>query len=170
MGVIKNRYLQFQMLLVLLMPFLALSHEHQHVHGQGQLLIVQQKQHWQLQFTLPAADVLGFEHSPETPEQIKRVAALNKRLAVIEQVVKLDGACVMEQSEPTLPSAKDDGHTHQDIKVEYLLLCESPIKKITLTVFEWASSLQQVEVQWSHEKGQGMAKLKPSKPELVWLE
>ncbi|MGS0537059.1 ZrgA family zinc uptake protein [Pseudoalteromonas sp. SaAl2] len=170
MGLIKNRYLQFMLLVILLMPFFAASHEHQHVHGQGQLLIVQQKQHWHLQFTLPAADVLGFEHTPETPEQIQRVAALNKRLAVIEQVVKFDNACVMEQSESTLPSAHDDAHAHQDIKVEYRLLCESPAKQITLTIFDWVSSLQQVEVQWSHEKGQGMAKLKPSKPELVWLE
>ena len=158
------------LLVIFLMPFFAASHEYQHVHGQGRLLIVQQNQHWHLQFTLPAADVLGFEHSPETPEQIQRVAVLKKRLIVIEQVVKFDNACVMEQSGSTLPSAHDDAHTHQDIKVEYILLCESPIKNITLTIFEWASSLQQVEVQWSHDKGQGMAKLTPNKPELVWLE
>ena len=170
MDLIKNRYLQFKLLIILLMPFLAASHVHQHVHGQGQLLIVQQKQHWHLQFTLPAADVLGFEHPPETPEQIQRVAELNKRLAVIEQVIKFDNACVMEQSESRLPSENDYAHAHQDMKVEYRLLCESPAKKITLTIFEWASSLQQIEVQWSHDMGQGMAKLKPNKPELVWLE
>ena len=152
------------------MPFLAVSHEHQHVHGEGQLLIVQQKKQWHVQLILPAVDVLGFEHSPETPEQIQRVAALNKRLAIIEQVIKFDNACVMEQSESRLPSANDDNHAHQDIEVGYILLCESPIKKITLTVFEWVNSLQQIKVQWSHDKGQGMAKIEPNKPELVWLE
>jgi hypothetical protein len=40
-----------------------------HVHGEGQLLIAQEQQRWQFHFILPAVNLLGFEHIPESAER-----------------------------------------------------------------------------------------------------
>ncbi|MFA0231606.1 DUF2796 domain-containing protein, partial [Vibrio sp. 10N.261.45.A7] len=57
------------------------SHE-AHVHGQVEVNIAQDGQELLVEVTAPGADVVGFEHAPETDEQKKvfeqAIAQLNK--------------------------------------------------------------------------------------------
>ncbi|MGO2073820.1 ZrgA family zinc uptake protein [Pseudoalteromonas sp. AOP31-A2-14] len=161
-----KHYLQLELLFFSLLSFAAFSHQHQHVYGEGELFIVQQQNQWHIELMLPAQDVLGFEHQPETPEQIQHVSALTERLLKIDSVINIDSECTLSQSDYELPSTS--GHLHHDITVEYLLHCKTPINQLTLTIFEWISSLQKVDVQWSHNKGQGAVVLEPNKPNLDW--
>ena len=50
--------------------FSAQGHQHyHHSHGEGVLFVVHDQDKWQVKFILPAGDIFGFEHQPETAEQ-----------------------------------------------------------------------------------------------------
>ena len=76
----------------------------QHVHGEGKLMISQDGSQWQVQFVLPAADVLGFEHAPESPKQQAVVDRLAGRLGENDQVVTLNGQCRLDGFSHSLPT------------------------------------------------------------------
>ena len=81
----------------------------QHVHGQGELLVSQEGSMLHLQLVLPAADALGFEHEPETTEQLNSRSFLAERLASNTNVIDVEGQCELVAVEHTL-EAHGDGH------------------------------------------------------------
>ena len=64
-----------------------------HVHGQGQLLIAQDQQDWQFQFVLPAIDLLGFEHKPQSPQQIQHVSDVIAKVESGADFLQLPDSC-----------------------------------------------------------------------------
>ena len=64
-----------------------------HLHGQGTLLVSQEGNEWQLNLTVPAEDALGFEHSATTPDQIRAVRNLAKRLESDSALFQFEGTC-----------------------------------------------------------------------------
>ena len=86
-----------------------------HVHGEVEVNIAQDGQELLVEVTAPGADVIGFEHAPQTPEQI---AALEKATALLNQPSKLfafEGAdCTLEYKSVTHTLGEDDheGHDH----------------------------------------------------------
>ena len=86
-----------------------------HVHGEVEVNIAQDGQELLVEVTAPGADVVGFEHAPQTPEQ---VAALEKATALLNQPSKLfafEGAdCTLEYKSVTHTLGEDDheGHDH----------------------------------------------------------
>ncbi|MCY7293822.1 ZrgA family zinc uptake protein [Alteromonas sp. a30] len=151
-----------------------------HVHGQGQLLLAQDGEKWQLEFILPAADVLGFEHEPETPEQVRQLKTVAQRFTQIESIIHLNGDCKLEHGDYELPyqdhhekGEHDESHSneareHNDIEVTYLFDCGSPVTEVRIQVFNWATSLERINAKWFHDKGQGMAQVTPQQPLLAW--
>lgn len=86
-----------------------------HVHGQGQALIAQQGNEWEINIILPAADVLGFEHAPETEEQKKIVRDFKRSVSSELSTVVLDKSCKRTSFEikaPEGPENHDDEHDH----------------------------------------------------------
>ncbi|MDK9763723.1 DUF2796 domain-containing protein [Vibrio sp. D420a] len=86
-----------------------------HVHGEVEVNIAQDGQELLVEVTAPGADVVGFEHAPQTPEQ---VTALEKATALLNQPSKLfafEGAdCTLEYKSVTHTLGQDDheGHDH----------------------------------------------------------
>ena len=68
-----------------------------HQHGQGQLFISQESSDWHVQFILPAADVLGFEHAPENAQQEKTLHSLIERLNNNDAIVDLSEHCTLSE-------------------------------------------------------------------------
>ncbi|ABG38828.1 conserved hypothetical protein [Paraglaciecola sp. T6c] len=68
-----------------------------HQHGQGQLFVSQENSDWHVQFILPAADVLGFEHAPENAQQEKILHSLIQRLDKNDAVVDLGEHCTLSE-------------------------------------------------------------------------
>jgi hypothetical protein len=81
-----------------------------HLHGQGQLFVSQENNDWHVQFILPAADVIGFEHAPENEEQEKTVQTLAKRLTQNDAVVKLSGKCTLSEATHSLLAEHNEDH------------------------------------------------------------
>ena len=88
-----------------------------HIHGAVEVNIAQDGNELLVEVTAPGADVVGFEHAPQTPEQ---VAALEKATALLNQPSKLfmfEGAdCTLEYKSVTHTLGEDEheGHDHDD--------------------------------------------------------
>jgi hypothetical protein len=83
-----------------------------HVHGQGSLFIAQDNNAWQLQFTLPAADVFGFEYAPETEEQIKHVIKQKHLLSKVGNVINVPSECTVSSHNVEIPDGFELAHAH----------------------------------------------------------
>lgn len=74
-----------------------------HVHGHGELLIAKEGNEMQLQFSLPAADLLGFEHAPKTKSERMQRVRIQHILTKSQNVFTTDGACSVVSQETALP-------------------------------------------------------------------
>lgn len=163
----------------------------QHVHGQGELLISQEGSTLHLQLVLPAADALGFEHEPETTEQIDSRNLLAERFELNLNVIEVEGQCELLSVAHTLEAHADshdvhklhddhheDAHkeeheeheeeSHQNIEVEYQFECEKAVTRIAVALFESMPSLSAIKAQWITENDQGLTELSASRPALTW--
>ena len=169
-----------------------------HVRGQGQLLVAQDESNWQLQFSIPAADLLGFEHAPESDEQMQQVHQIEKQISEYSNVFSVDGNCQLVSQEVDFPDHDSpehdvghethglqhedeqhhdgehhdedhhDAHHHEDVTLAYQLSCSDDISEMTITLFRLAPSLSALEVQWVNDKGQGMADATPQSATVSW--
>ena len=58
----------------------ALAQHGPHAHGEGRLNLAAEKNEVEIEVTLPGADVVGFEHEAESPEDKKAVATALAKL------------------------------------------------------------------------------------------
>lgn len=91
-----------------------------HLHGSGTLFIAQDDSLWQLQFVLPASDVVGFEHKPENERQAKKALTQSDILRTPSNVFVVPNSCQVESAELTVPfelemtSSGEHKHGHED--------------------------------------------------------
>ncbi|MEQ5805972.1 DUF2796 domain-containing protein [Alteromonas sp. NFXS44] len=169
-----------------------------HVHGNGQLLVAQDESNWQLQFSIPAVDLPGFGHAPESDEQMQQVHQIEKQISEYSNVFSVDGNCQLVSQEIDFPHHDSpehdvghethgsqhedelhhdgehhdedhhDAHHHEDVTLAYQLSCGDNISEMTITLFRLAPSLSAIEVQWINNKGQGMTDATPQSATVSW--
>jgi len=147
-------------LIAVMALFSAPSYAAVHQHGVGTLQVLQAGKDWQFFLQLPASDVLGFEHTPQTKAQHSAVAAsrnafddfhalftLDEKCSVVETVVEvptiLTAATTHEHEERS-----HDNNTHEDFRAAYLLKCESGISQATFNGFAIWQALHTVNAHW----------------------
>jgi hypothetical protein len=159
---------------------LAVEHDHEHrqhgahVHGVAALNLALEGNEVQIEFDSPAANIVGFEHAPSSPDDH---AALDKAVATLEDGDTLfrfnaDAGCRMETATVTSDMldgnhAEHDGHahdeseTHSDIEAAYHFECDAPDKltRLTIEVFEAFPGMEEIKVQYVIERKQGAAAL-----------
>jgi hypothetical protein len=98
-----------------------------HVHGQGKLNIAIEAGKLEMEFEVPAADIVGFEHSAGTPEQraalSKANADLSKPLGLFRMppaagcsVVNVDVKLETEGDQHAKDHGDEKGHGHEAAK------------------------------------------------------
>lgn len=148
------------------------------------MLIAQDISHWQLQFSIPAKDLLGFEHEPENEKQREKVHHIDTAVSKFSNVVSVMGGCNVVSQNIDIPHAErhsadnehehlnehhdHEGHQHQNISLEYQLSCSEELTGITVTLFKLAPSLQALKVQWINDTGQGMTDVTPQAATINW--
>jgi hypothetical protein len=143
-----------------------------HVHGEGLLFVAQENNQWQFQFVLPAADVLGFEHAPETPQQQQTIVDVVAKANDVRPFLITPEGCKVSAMEHEFPMAEsstahddEEGHEHEghehhgNIEVSYQLTCQQAVTQIQVSLFSWVTSLDHLQVQWINDEGQGAAVL-----------
>ena len=163
-----------------------------HEHGQGLLNVVAEGDELAIEFRMPAANVVGFEHEPSTDEQRH---AVEEALAMFRRAEALftpsEGAgCRIETVEVKLAGiehheGEEEGHhedhaeeghddsaehnehaeeTHSELHGEYHFHCESPekLEQLQVHLFDHLQDAEAIEAQVVTATVQTAVELHPS--------
>jgi len=153
-----------------------------HVHGHGRLNIAIEDKTMSMDLEVPAADIVGFEHEPETPEQ---KAALDEAKAKLGAGLSLftpasAAGCVQtsakimteadhDEEEPhDSHHAHEADHRHSEFHAEYAFECASPsqITSMSFDYFEVFPNAEALNVSLITTKGQASYEVARGKPSL----
>ncbi len=128
-------------------------HEHGHGHGHGFLNIAMEQDKVSMGLDVPGADIVGFEHSTDTPDQKAAVEAGKMKLAdalsliqlpseagcaVKEVKVDVEGSLIIAAQAPggNAASEKEVEHQHAGFTASYELEC-AKLSAVTRIDFEY---------------------------------
>ena len=151
------------------------SHE-AHVHGEAELNLIIDGQHLLLELRSPAANLLGFEHEPENPEQ---QAKLNSALTLLKDYKNVltikNNQCQLQSSNIESPfhhkhahHDEDSKESHKEFHGEYEVLCAQGriIETLSITLFQSFSGFEKINVQWISDNRQGQQTVTQQKDQL----
>ena len=149
---------------------LAAGNPGSHQHGHAELQVAIEDQHIDLFLLSPAANLVGFEHSPETTAQQQTWADLKAWAEQTPLVNTASGTCsvVITDVHATWPAPNQHQHdhshdSHADVEISQSLTCsglsiDSDMETPLITRFP---TLKQLQVQWVSPRGQGSHRLSP---------
>ena len=115
----------FALLTITLLVWSTFSESQTHVHGEGQLLIAQDGNTWQMEFIIPAADILGFENKTNDVKKVKRVNEIAKLISDASNLITIPNNCQASNISHNLMQFIDsnDGvhknHEHAKLNASY---------------------------------------------------
>jgi hypothetical protein len=157
-----------------------------HVHGVSQLNIAVEGKEVEIELVSPAADIVGFEHAPETEADkaaVKKAADLLGKGATVF-LFPAEARCSLKEAavRSTLDAAREPhgvghahgkkeehGHaTHAEFHVRYHFQCGNPaaLTHVDVKLFEHFAAMHELEVQALTAKGQSAQELTPESPRL----
>jgi hypothetical protein len=151
-----------------------------HQHGVGTLQILQAGQDWQFVLQLPASDVVGFEHAPQTQAQLSLVTSAKNTLNDFHRLFALDGKCSVVETVLEIPTdfeaiATDEheehsheSDAHEDFRAAYLLKCANRMKTVTFNGFSVWQTLHSIDAQWVTPNRQNAAALSKAQSTIVF--
>ncbi|MCQ8890382.1 DUF2796 domain-containing protein [Pseudoalteromonas carrageenovora] len=143
------------------------AHAQKHVHGEGELLIAQEGNVLQMQFIIPAADALGFEHQAANSSDKNAIEVLAQQLKNSSHAIDIKGQCILQSTENSLAHSHDE-HDHHNVEATYNFNCKTPVMGFSVTLFNLMPSLNALNVQWISNTGQGSTEVTRSNPVISW--
>ncbi len=153
-----------------------------HVHGVGKLNVAVDGQAVEIELIAPGADIVGFEHAPETAEDKAAVEGAAATLKDGEGLFAFppSAECRLEEAEVESPLLDHDGEKahehgeahegdgHAEFQAHYHFVCRQPdrLTHVDIRVFERFRAAQELEVQLISPRGQGATDLTPSSARL----
>jgi len=146
------------------------AHAQKHVHGEGELLIAQEGSLLQMQFIIPAADALGFEHQAASSSDKNAINVLAQQLKNSSHAIDIKGQCILQSTENSLAHShsEHDEHDHHNVEATYNFNCKTPVIGFSVTLFNLMPSLNALNVQWISNTGQGSTEVTRSNPLISW--
>lgn len=146
------------------------AHAQKHVHGEGELLIAQEGNVLQMQFIIPAADALGFEHQAANSSDKNAINVLAQQLKNSSHAIDIKGQCILQSTENSLAHShsEHDEHDHHNVEATYNFNCKTPVVGFSVTLFNLMPSLNALNVQWISNTGQGSTEVTRSNPVISW--
>ncbi len=159
-------------------------HHKAHEHGAGHLNVALDQNTLMIELSLPAMDVIGFEHpvnSKEERGEVDRATALLQdglqlfapTPAAECELVQADVASALLQSDRDTHEHEaehdekhaEDEHAHADFDVSYRFNCQLPaqLNALTLSLFEHFPATRRLTAQAITPAGQAGAELTPDK-------
>lgn len=136
-------------------------HEHgAHVHGRVYMAIAAADNELVIGWHVPAGDIFGFEHAPESAAQRE---AIEKELAWLNSAawVRFNGSdsCEKVQADAQTDLLDPEHSGHGDVEVSFHWQCSAPVNLngMSLHLFERYSALESVHFDWleNHAAGSG---------------
>jgi hypothetical protein len=182
----------------LTLAFAASASAHEaHEHGLAHMNLVVEGQKLEIELLTPLANVISFEHAPETDAQKKEVRDMAAVMRKADALFIPSAAAQCQIQDVSLESGviddallspagaghvekahehergnghDQDGHGHGDLEVEVSFTCRQPAKlnSITVELFRAFPDLHEVEVRMVTPKGQGAAELTAKSNIIRW--
>lgn len=142
-----------------------------HQHGHAELQMAIEGERIDILLQSPAANLVGFEHSPETTEQHQKVMALTTWATQTPMINTSDLTCTVSSADvhAAWPPEDDHGHDrnhsqpngHADLEISQTLNCPGLVANAELetAVMTRFPAMEQLEMQWVSPQGQGGARL-----------
>jgi len=151
-----------------------------HLHGVGTLNVAIEGDEVEIELIAPGADIVGFEHAPETAAD---KAAVDNAVAALKNGAGLfafpPGAGCRQEGAEVESALLDDGHSddeehvhgeeeegeaHAEFHAHYRFQCEVPdrLTHMDVTYFERFPMAAELEVQAISPQGQSAGELTPS--------
>jgi hypothetical protein len=132
-----------------------------HVHGAAQLQVVHRDKAVLVEWKAPAYDLLGFESSPQSPEQKRKWTELENRLESLKALIlwPLRAECQSKDNGKMSQEELQDGHG--DIKVVWNFECQKPeaLGWIEIHLSKAFPQLQEFRVVTINDHGQTLDQL-----------
>ena len=132
-----------------------------HEHGHVALQIAVEGDAVEMILEAPGADIVGFEHAPETDGQTAEVEAALETLSDPMALFVLPDAagCTVEAAEVELHQEGD----HNAFEAEYTLRCAdaAAVTEVGTKLFDLYPSIEEIEVEYATPAGQGAGELEP---------
>jgi hypothetical protein len=160
---------------------------HAHEHGAGQLDLALQGVELVIELTLPALDVVGFEHPAASKadhdavhrgidklSEGGRLFAFPKAAGCRIARTEVDPGDMeghgLDRNEKHDHAKDDHDDEHADFQAHYRARCEHPeeLNGIELTLFRAFPTARAIRARWITGKGQGAATLTPDRPKLTF--
>lgn len=144
-----------------------------HTHGSASLTLVFDNGDLLLEFTTPAANMLGFEHAPKTEAQQKYYNDLANTLKHPNKVITVPPSCKPTEIVVELPFAQQEIHhkneqhahhhehtnahtKHSDIYSRYIWSCpKTPAPNVEVHYFSAFPNFQTIMAEWIVSGQQG---------------
>jgi energy-coupling factor transporter ATP-binding protein EcfA2 len=145
---------------------------HAHEHGAVKLDIAVEAGKLTLQMESPLANLVGFERSPRTDAERKKVADVVAQLKAADTLFKIDPAAgctlakvelasaVLKLGTPDPSEKAEEGHADIDGDFEYTCTDSARAAFIELGLFGAFKNMQRIDVQVAAPKGQAKRTLK----------
>lgn len=155
-------------------------HADAHEHGHGQLTIAIEDSMMEMEIEIPGADIVGFEHSPETKEQHDAFDAGKAKLAKGDTLFQVTGeaGCILKETrfleeedhdhDKKTENADHDGE-HMEFHVNYRFTCTdtTKISGFSFPFFKQFPNSEELDVQIVSPKGQFQFEVSPDQPALT---
>ena len=143
-----------------------------HEHGKASMNVVLEGETLEIEIKTPAANIIGFEHAPETDQQRQTLGDAVARLKMPENFIVLpeDAACQLAVADvhSSLLGGDDDHDAdhhdedqhdeehHSDFELSYQFHCQTPdvLHGFSLDLFQSYPLMKQLEVQSISPAGQ----------------
>ena len=157
-----------------------------HVHGHGRLNIAMEDKTLSVELEAPGADIVGFEHEPDTPAQAAALEEAKTKLAGGLSLFAPAAAagCTQKSAKVSAEAGLGDGdghereggrhagdeamHHHSEFHAEYVFECASPSRLATMTFgyFKAFPNAQELDISLISPKGQASYEVKRDRPSL----
>ncbi|UTW49604.1 DUF2796 domain-containing protein [Bacterioplanoides sp. SCSIO 12839] len=160
---------------------LADTHQHEaHVHGEARINLVVEGHEVLLELQTPAANLLGFEHAPQTNAEKQQLKTTQSLLSDPSTLLSItNNPCQLVNADVVLPFSDHKDHHHKDhehndevhgdIHAEYTLRCQpgKAISQLTIPVFDHFPGMEKLQLMWIKSNQQGSATLTATNDQVV---
>jgi len=149
------------------------SHNHAaHTHGIADLRVAMSEGVVEIEFESPAANLIGFEHPAQTPQEQQRVRAAEERLSDHDSLFQFKGTqCTLETMSLDLSHLAYSGEDHEDhpvssevhsnVMAHYAFTCDAleAIESISIELQTYFKQIETLKVMWVYDHHQGQINL-----------
>ena len=132
-----------------------------HEHGHVTLQVAISADAVEMVLEAPGADIVGFEHAPETDEQVSAIDAARDALSDPAAILVIPDAAGCAGGAAEIELHQEGGHAAFEVMHRLACADTSAIVEIGTRLFDLYPSIEEIDVEYVTPAGQGAGELEP---------